>query len=230
MKKLFFAFIFLFPLCINIFAQADSAIVRNDSVQYTNNFVFKEGVYLDYKDLLANNPLPKEKIVAAGDKTQLDFISKTLSDNNEIIFSYKGAQYKADVKKIWGYCQNNAIYIGKEGKFYRIPVFGNISHFFATVEVVTYMNNYGYGGFGFGYGGMMGPATPVKQKETRQFVMDYKTGDVFEASLPTVESLLSRDMELYTQYMKLKKKQRRELMILYIRRFNEAHPVFFPLN
>src|SRR5580704_4913109 len=84
---------------------------QNDSLPFILDVVLKDGVYLSFNDLKNNNPLPKENIVAAGDKTQADFISKTLSDNTEIIFTYKGSQYRAEVSKIWGYCQNGTVYI-----------------------------------------------------------------------------------------------------------------------
>lgn len=225
--KNFLLHIFLcLGLTMHLFAQ-------EDTLSITPEIVLKEGVYLSYNDLRTNNPLPKENISAPGDRTQVDFIGKTLTDNKEIIFSYKGSQYKAEVDKIWGYCQNGTVYVNYKGKFCRVPLFGAISHFFATVVVTTYVSNGGYGGgygggfYGGGMGGMGGPSVPVKQNETRQFLLDFKSGEIMEFTPTNLETLLSRDMKLYSQYMDLKRKKRKELMILYIRKYNNEHPISF---
>lgn len=218
--------IFFLLLAANVFAQTDS-------VAFSNDFILKEGLYFTYTDFRKNNPFPKDSIVTKDDKTQLDFISKTLNDFKEITVLYNGQNEKVEVKKIWGFCQNNTIYINYQGKFYRIPVFGNISNFLATIEVYNY-NNYGgmYGGMGvgmgMGYGGMMGSSVPIKQRETRQFIFDFYSGDIIDYNLNNVEILLSRDLKLYEEFMQIKKRKRRDMMMLYVRKYNAAHPVKYP--
>ena len=228
----FLVYIF-FCVCVtvNLFGQDDSL-----APSLTPDYVLKDGVYLSLKDFQTNNPLPKENIVISGDKTQSDFISKTLTENKEIIFSYKDSKYRAPVDNIWGYCQNGNIYVQfKDHKFWRITVFGSISHFIATVVVTRYVSN-GYGmGYGGGFYGGMGPYsgmgggyTPVKQTETHEFLLDFKTGEIVECTPTNLEVILSRDMPLYEQYMKIKKRKRKDFMILYIRKYNNEHPVSFP--
>jgi hypothetical protein len=229
--KNFLRYIFLsIVFSVQLLAQDDSL-----SPAFRPDYILKDGVYLSFKDLQTNNPLPKENIFSNGDKTQPDFIAKTLTDNKEIIFSYKGSQYKAEVSKVWGYCQNGNIYVKfKDDKFWRVTVFGNISHFVATIVVTRYVSS----GYGMGYGGgfyggmggygMGGPSVPVKQNETHEFLLDFKTGDVVECTPTNLELILSRDMPLYEQYMKIKKRKRKDFMILYIRKYNNEHPVIFP--
>ncbi|MGZ3865152.1 MAG: hypothetical protein ACXVC6_00195 [Bacteroidia bacterium] len=226
MKKLALH-IFLILFAINTFAQTDS-------VAYSGEMVLKDGLYFSYTDMRRNNPFPKEGIISNADKTELDFILKTLNDNQEISVAYNGQPEKVSTKKIWGFCQNNTVYINFQGKFYRIPVFGNISNFLGTVEVY---NNYGSGfyggvgvGMGMGYGGMMGSPMPVKQRETRQFIFDFYSGDIMDYTLENVEILISRDLKLYEEFMQLKKKKRRDMMMLYVRKYNVAHPVKFPVT
>ena len=198
--------------------------------------VLKDGVYLSFEDLKTNNPLLKENIVSTNDKMQSDFISKALNDNKEIIFSYKGSQYRAEVSKIWGYCQNGNVYIHfNNDKFWRITVFGSVSHFLATIMVTRYVSSdYGMGGMGMGYGmggmgyGMGGPSIPVKQPEMHEFLLDYSTGEIAECTPNNLEVVLSRDMKLYQQYMEIKKRKRKDFIILYIRKYNAEHPISFP--
>ncbi|MGZ3862927.1 MAG: hypothetical protein ACXVPN_10985 [Bacteroidia bacterium] len=226
MKK-FVLNIFLILISANIFAQSDS-------VAYTGDMVLKDGLYFSYTDMRKNNPFPKENIISAADKSELDFIFKTVSDNKEISVAYNGQPEKVETKKIWGFCQNNTVYINFQGKFYRIPVFGNISNFLGTVEVYNNYNSGFYGGvgvgMGMGYGGMMGAPMPVKQRETRQFIFDFYSGDIMDYTLDNVEMLISRDLKLYEEFMQLKKKKRRDMMMLYVRKYNLTHPVKFPVT
>jgi len=221
-------------LYILFLLSAVSGMAQSDSAQYNNDFVLKEGIYFSYTDFRKNNPVPKEAIVSNQDKTQLDFIYKTLTESKEITLSDNTGTEKFEAKKFWGFCQNNTIYINYQGKYYRIPVFGNISNFLGTVEVYNY-NNYGmYGGMGMGmgmgYGGMMGPSMPMKQRETRQFIFDFYSGEVMDYTLNNVELLISRDIALYEEFLKLKKRKRRDMMMLYVRKFNTAHPISFPVK
>ena len=210
-----------------------AGFAQTDSVSFTNDLILKEGIYYNYTDFRKNNPIPKETIVSNEDKTQLDFISKTLNNYKEITVAYDGQSEKIEVKKLWGFCQNNTIYINYEGKFYRIPVFGNISNFLGTVEVYNYNSGGMYGGMGMGMGyggGMMGSSIPMKQRETRQFIFDFYSGDIMDYTLNNVEMLVSRDMKLYEEFMKLKKHKRKEMMMMYIRKYNSAHPISFPVT
>jgi len=208
-----------------------AAIAQSDSVAYNTEFTLREGIYLSYTDFRKNRPVPKEEIQSKEDKTQLDFIGKTLADNKEVSILHDSAESRIETKKIWGYSQNNTLYLNYESKFYRVPVFGNISHFLGTVEVYNYSNSGMYGGIGGMYGGgMYGMGAPIKQREMRQFIFDFYSGDIMDYNLPNVEMLVSRDLKLYEEFMQLKKKKRREMMMMYVRKFNAAHPVYFPVK
>jgi hypothetical protein len=39
-----------------------------------------------------------------------------------------------------------------------------------------------------------------------------------------------KDEELYEEYMKLPRKKKRDLMFVYIRKYNERNPLFIPVN
>ena len=207
-------------------------VAQTDSVAMGQDFSLREGVYKSYSDLRRNNPISKESIVSKEDKTQLDFIGKTLASKKLVDLIIDGGTYSFKVEALWGYFQNNSLYLNFEGKFYRVPVFGAISHFIGTIEVINYMNGYGgmYGGGFYGPGMMMGGGMPVKQREVRQFLFDFYTGDIMDYNLPNVEILISRDLNLYTEFMNFKKKKRREMMMLYVRKYNQLHPAMFPKN
>jgi hypothetical protein len=213
--------------CILFLALAAGGLAQTDSLTYNAEASLKEGVYLSYTDFRRNSPVPKEAIQSKDDKTQLDFIGKSVVDNKEIVLLIDGAEKKFETSKLWGYSQNNTLYLNYESRFYRVPVFGNISHFVGTVEVYNYNTVGIYGGGVYGMGGV-GPVGAVKQREVRQFLFDFYSGEIMDYNLANVELMISRDLPLYEEFMKLKKNKRREMMMMFVRKFNAAHPVKFP--
>ena len=197
---------------------------QTDSVQYNRQMTLEEGIYLTYYDFRTNRPIPKAVIKSKEDKSKLDFLDKTVDNNDYIVFSFDGMEHRVPTDSVWGYCQNNTIYINYEKNFCRIPVFGNISHFIATVEVYNtsnyspYYNNYSVTATGM----------PMKSKEVKQFMLDFYSGKVTEYSLANFKEVLARDLKLYTEFSQLKRRKQRDMMGLYLRRYNEAHPFFYP--
>lgn len=194
-----------------------------DSVAYTKDFRLYEGLYLSYQDFRYNWPIPKEKINTKINKDQLDFYSKLLEEQEMIDYTERdGAEAKVKTEKVWGYCQNNIIYINQDKNFFRIPVFGSISNFIGTVEVVGYSP--GYDPF------MNAPinSTAAKTREIRQYLFDFYSGEIVEFSIDKLEEYLKRDDAIYKEFTALNKKKKKEFATKYIRMFNEKHAVYFP--
>jgi hypothetical protein len=194
-----------------------------DSVAYTKDFRLYEGLYLSYQDFRYNWPIPKEKINTKINKDQLDFYTKLLEEQEMIDYTERdGAEAKVKTEKVWGYCQNNIIYINQNNNFFRIPVFGSISNFIGTVEVVGYSP--GYDPF------MNAPinSTASKTREIRQYLFDFYSGEIVEFSIEKLEEFLKRDEAIFKEFSTLNKKKKKEFATKYIRMFNEKHTVYFP--
>jgi len=208
-----------FCVAFSLFPSGSKA---QDSVAYSIDFRLYEGLYLGYQDFRYNWPIPKEKIITNINKDQLDFYSKLIEEE---FIEYKerdGSITKIESEKVWGYCQNNIIFINQAKNFFRIPVFGAISNFIGTVEVVGYSP--GYDPF------MNAPIgnTSIKTREIRQFLFDFYSGEIVPFSIEQVEVYLKRDDLLYKEFTALSKKKKKEAVIKYIRLYNEKHPVYFP--
>ena len=193
-----------------------------DSVIYSRDFRLYEGIYMTYQDFRYNWPIDKEKIITNLPKDQLDFFSKLTESD---IIEYKerdGSLTKIKTEKIWGYCQNNVIFINQDKNFFRIPVFGAISNFIGTVEVLSYSP--GYDPF------MNAPmnSTAQKTREIRQYLFDFYSGEVVQYSIEKLEEFLKRDDVLYKEFMAFNKKKKKENAFKYMRLYNEKHPVYFP--
>lgn len=210
-------------LYLSFFCLFQFLLKSQDSVAYTRDFRLYEGLYLSYQDFRYNWPIPKEKINTKINKDQLDFYSKLLEEQEMIDYIERdGAEAKVKTEKVWGYCQNNIIYINQDKNFFRIPVFGAISNFIGTVEVVGYSP--GYDPF------MNAPinSTAAKTREIRQYLFDFYSGEIVQFSIEKLEEYLKRDEAIYKEFSALNKKKKKEFATKYIRMFNEKHAVYFP--
>ena len=199
-----------------------SNLLSQDSIAFTKDFRLYEGLYLNYQEFRVNWPIPKEQIITTINKDQLDFYSKLIEQD---IIEYKerdGSVTKIPSNKVWGYCQNNIIFINLDKNFFRIPIFGAISNFLGTVEVASISQN--YDPF------MNAPmnSNQTKTREIRQFLLDFYSGEIFPFSVEKTEELLQRDESIYKEYMALSKKNKRAFATKYIRMYNEKHVVYFP--
>lgn len=197
-------------------------IKAQDSIAFTKDFRLYEGLYLGFQDFRYNWPIPKEKIITKINKDQLDFYSKLIEEEFIEYTERDGSVTKMKSEQVWGYCQNNIIFINQEKNFYRIPVFGAISNFIGTVEVTNYSP--GYDPF------MNAPigSNANSVREIRQYLFDFYSGEVAAFSIDKMEEYLKRDEAIYKEYMTLNKKKKKELATKYIRMYNEKHLVYFP--
>ncbi len=193
-----------------------------DSSAYSGDFRLYEGLYLNYDEFRYNWPVPKEKIITKINKEQLDFYSKLIEEEFIEYTERDGTVTKVRSEKVWGYCQNNIIFINMDKNFYRIPVFGAISNFIGTVEVANFSP--GYDPF------MNAPigSTQMKTREIRQFLFDFYSGEITPFSTEQLEEYLKKDNAVYKEYILLNRKKRKEFATKYIRMYNEKHPVYFP--
>lgn len=204
-----------------------SVCSQKDSVQYTRDFVFNEGVYITYSDFRMNRPISKAVLESKEDKNQLDFIGKVVENSEYITFNFGGHLHKVKTDSIWGFAQNNTIFINHDKKMFRIPVFGNISQFIASVEVI---NNYGgtsMSPYYYNYG-MTITNMPTKSREVKQFVLDFYSGQVMDYNLANITEILKRDEKLYKEFMALSKGKRKKQMGMFLRNYNNTHPIYFP--
>ncbi|MBK9283441.1 MAG: hypothetical protein IPM51_03890 [Sphingobacteriaceae bacterium] len=203
-------FLFLFVTVSNLL------IGQTDSVACTENCAIKEGIYLTYQDFRWQKEISKEKVVSKLDKSAIDFYSKMMR-MEKIQFNGESIPLEVLTEKIWGFCQNNALYLNYRGEFYRVPLFGSISYLPATVEVISpaYYTP-GYGMYG-----------STRTNEIRSFLMNINDGVIVPYSQSTAEDLISRDVELYKEFKLLKRKKQKEQVSRFIRKFNERNPVYF---
>jgi len=193
---------------IKLGAQSDSVALVLDR---------PDGVYLTYNDFRRNIFISKEQLSSDLPKDQLDFISKIMLADK---FSYaiNSGYQTVDTKNCWGFYQNKTLYVNFRNEFFRVPVFGAVCYLVATVTVI----NNGFYDPMFGYG-----VNANRTKEIKEFIINFYDGIITDFTIERAEQLISRDALLFAEYRNLSRRSRKEQLNRYIRRYNEAHPVYF---
>lgn len=221
--RIFLSIIILIGFQINAISQLNSG----DSVKYTPGFKFTEGVYVNFDQVRNNSPIPKSRIISSNDYTEPDFFDKVLEKNKIFFYDNVGNKKELLTDKIWGYSRNGALFIRMQDGFYRITQIGSICHFVAvqTTYSSVYGSPYYYNPY---YDPYMNGSNTYPNSELRQFLLDFSTGKVFDYSIAGMEILLMGDPELHDEYTQLKKKKKKQSLFLYLRKYNERNPLYFP--
>jgi hypothetical protein len=222
-------------------------------VKYTPDFRFNDGIFLNFDQVKNNAPIPKSKILTSTDYNDKDFFNNLMKNEKIYFYDGMGMRQEVDINSIWGYSRNGVLYILIQGNFNRITFIGSICHFVA--DITSYDNRY-YGSpygyydpyyynpysysyrnpyyYPYSYGsyyspyGYYSPYRNVGRNELRQYLIDFDTGKIMEYDIENTELLLMRDAELYEEYVQLPNKKQKELMFVYIRKFNERNPLYLP--
>jgi len=208
-----------------LFGQTDSS----NTLKYTPQFKFNEGIFANFEQVKKNSPVPKSRILTSVGYDDQLFFNSVLELKEIYYYDNFGMKQKIPTKKIWGYSRNGILYIRINNGFYRITIVGSICHFVANHT--TYNNNYYpysyYDYRYYPYGGRPGGNTTT---EMRQYLLDFQTGKVLEYDVASVEVLLMRDPELHDEYVTLRNRKKKQLKFLYVRKFNERNPLYFSNN
>ncbi|MDD2637111.1 MAG: hypothetical protein PHW82_16600 [Bacteroidales bacterium] len=201
------------------------AIAQKDStnlVKYDFSFTFKDGIYPNFNSFKNNDPIPPESIISPDYSD--DFYNKLDTAQSIIYYGKFGSSISIPVRSIWGYSKNGKPYILWADKFNLIPYVGQITHFVSTVTVYyssyqdPFYNSYHYNSYSRGY----------QSEELRQFIIDMQTGKIIDYNLKNIETILKRDIDIYNDFMKLRKRKRNKQMFYFIKLYNEKNHLFIP--
>jgi hypothetical protein len=153
-----------------------------------------------------------------------------------------GVRQEIAKNTIWGYARNGVLYVQIQENFNRITFIGSICHFVA--DITTYDSRYYNSPYGYydpyyspyGYSSYYNPYySPYRQSniarnEMKQYLIDFESGKVLEFDVENTELLLMKDNQLYEEYVQLSRKKKKELMFVYIRKFDEKNPLYIPVE
>jgi hypothetical protein len=193
-----------------LFAQTDTT----GKVRYTHNYIFKDGIYLTFDEFKNNAPsITDFTIVKSGQ----------LSSSNDVILEYpcrdsvsKGK--KCEMEDCWGYCNKGTVYISHKstGLYFKVMVVGAVCHFVAlsgfdqSQQMNSTFTQYGAG------------------NDYVQYFLDFDSGIATPFTYKKFVAFLKvKDTDLYKN-LSIIKKNRRKLIFLFLLKYNEKHPIYFP--
>ncbi|MDP4222983.1 MAG: hypothetical protein Q8868_06685 [Bacteroidota bacterium] len=222
-------------------------------VKFTPDFRFNDGIYLNFDQVKMNDPIPKAKILTSTDYNDKDFFKNLLEGDKIYFYDAMGVRQEVNKSDIWGYSRNGILNIQIQGNFNRITFVGNICHFVA--DITSYDNRYYNSPYGYYdpyyyspyyspyyypyyYGNYYSPYgyyySPYRQNagrnELKQYLIDFESGKVMEYDVENTELLLMKDSQLYEEFVQLSHKKKKELMFVYIRKFDERNPLYIPVK
>lgn len=218
-------------------------------VQFTPDFRFNDGIFVNFEQVKNNAPIPKAKIVTSADYNARDFFRQLFEADAIYYYDAMGVRQELEKDGIWGYSRNGILYRQMQGTFHRITYVGSLCHYVADITTYdrryynspynyyspygyspysynSYYSPYGYSPYGYS------PYAPIttSKNELRQYVIEFETGREVEYDTKNVEVLLMKDPELYDEFVRLSRKKKKQMLFYYIRKYNEKNPLYLPKN
>jgi len=218
---------------------------KEGMVKYTPEFRFTDGLYLNFDQVKLNSPIPKSKLLTSLDYNDREFFKKILEGEKIYFYDDMGVRQEIERSSLWGYSRNGILYIQVQDNFNRITFVGNICHFVADVTTIDsrsynspygyydpYYSPYGYSNYYNPYSSYYSPyrQSGIARNELKQYLIDFESGKILEFDVTNTELLLMKDNQLYDEYVQLSHKKKKELMFVYIRKFNEKNPLYIPVE
>jgi len=239
--------IFIAAAMVQLVTVSDASGQDNQGmVRYTPDFRFRDGIYVNFDQVKQNSPIPKARLLTSTDYNDKEFFKKLLESEKIYYYDGMGIRQEIDVSNIWGYARNGVIYIQVQKNFNRITFVGSICHFVADITTYDsrynspyggyydpyYYSPYSYGNYYSPYGSYYSPynRNNMSRNEIKQYLIDFENGKTVEFDQKNTEMLLMKDSEIYEEYVRLPRKDRKNLMFVYIRKFNEKNPLYIPVN
>ena len=186
---------------------------------------------------MANDPIPFARIVSERDISDRDFFDQLINRKEIIFHDEAGVRASVRTSDVWGYALHGRLHIMLGGRFHRIHLQGSISQFMASET--TYAKKYYedddtiksytttqdlYRGF-YRHRYYYSPLTA--EGEICLFDLESNTLEQYDPA--ALGKLLERDSLLYSEYRVLKRREKKNRMAEFIRRYNQNHPLFFPV-
>lgn len=156
-------------------------------VEYSQEFTFKEGIYRNIDEFLANSPsISKEYLVKENQGAQI-WIGEYVKKDKVYATNSSGELQKIRKKDIWGLCDDNKVYVYIDGNFHRIIQFGQICK-------IMYSKNQAY----LAGVNISKVNNPMKQAE---YVLDVKGKQIFQFEFcKTLKVIQDNDIDLFDEF------------------------------
>lgn len=203
-------------LVVLLFVVADARAQADTIwVPYHGGKDLREGAYLDFRAFRLNTPsIPHDRL--------RDDQGLPITDIRQMLSKLwyqpdSGGVQELRMDELWGFCQNDVVYVQAGNGFYRIGLMGSIAH-------MVYEQNYrDWDPYLYGYG-------TVTRTVLMHQLINMETGAVLPFNASGMHTALELDPVLQEEFDLLPKKQRNsdEALFRFLRFYNEKHPLLFP--
>ena len=208
--------IFFIILALGSFTKR--ALAQDSLVAYQRGFQFNPGVYLNFQAFQTNDPIPVENIQSLHEEpSDIDFLKKVTSRRHLEYLDDEGNLQKVATRNLFGYSNGRNVYILPD---IRLSIIGTICHFtvFIPRGNTTYLDSWG------NFGVISGDP-----ESSYQYVLDMDSTRLLPFNKTNMENIFQRDQELWEEYKAFKRKKK-EKLYLFLTKYNERHPVYFPAS
>ena len=214
-------------LILYILLLADNIVIAQDTVRVLldNDFEFRDGVFLNFSQVVSNTPIDREQILTDIDKDAIDFYEK-LMKQDFIRFIDSGTTQTIDTKQIWGFCDEGTLFIHWGDDFAKIITKGHLGYFIATQRITYYSSPY-YPSYYYD------PYMSYEHSsaEVHHYIIDFSTGKVYDFSSQSMSEILKdSDPMLYQQFVGLSRRKQKKLVFYYLRLFNKRNPLYLTIK
>ena len=207
-------------------------------ITYSPGYAFKDGLYLSIDDVSTNDPIPLARIVSDRYVYDKDFFDELIIKKEIILYDDAGVRASIKTKNVWGYALHGRLHMMVGGRFHRIILQGSISHFIAsaTTNEKRYFGEEDtstrytttqdlYRGF---YRERYYYRTLTSEGE--MCLYDFESNTLSQYDPAALGKLMERDTVLSSEYTSLKRKEKKNRMGEFIRRYNQNNTLYFPDN
>jgi hypothetical protein len=195
-------------------------------VKYQPERKFKNGIYLNFEQVLNNTPVPQTKLTGFNNF----YLPKTLIDNKLDSLDNNGNKKRIRCPKIFffGFNGNLTPYFrGNSGKWI---IFGRISIFSVHIDRL-------FRGYITDHFKEYDPMYNLEVWRTKQYavnkqsyediyLLDFNSGKVVKFNYEKLTSILKTDLNLYQEYINLNRPTRKGKAIDFITKFNFKYPIY----
>ncbi len=202
MQKLLL-FCLLFPL--TLWAQ------NNKYNTKTESGTFPDGIYLSFDQLKSGKPgISASEIQLRTDKKIS--IRQWFRSDSLLFVNTAGKICTIHPDSVYAFIDDHDIFIQRKGFAHKLSIFGSLCYFTETYPVRN---------------APLSPVTIDRSKDVIPRMLDFESGELLPYSIQSMEEFLqNKDETLYSEYTALEsQKLKRQLLIRYIEKFNERHPV-----
>lgn len=172
---------------------------------------FPNGVYLSIDELKNSQPaILVSQILVNGEKS--DNVKKWFRGDS--LFYHNNQQIKSKISydSVFAFVDDGVLYIQRKGFDHKVTVPGQLCYFVESYPIRRAAS---------------APVVMDKKNEIIPRILDLQVGELLEYSVKSLEEILaSRDEELFHEFIGLKNpKKQRQLLLRFIERYNERHPM-----